>query len=104
MINRSFPLLYNICKFGLGRASYDMTQEKEMEKLQEEVDIGKKYDSEFPKKYFEDFQNILVLMKKSLNQQWIALGLHIFGLKIKVIIGYLRKVCKIVGVISNLEM
>ncbi len=44
-------------KFGLGRASYDAAQEIRNGKITREEGkiLVKKYDSEFPKKYFEDF-------------------------------------------------
>tara|TARA_A100000164_G_C21922315_1_gene781329 strand:- start:77 stop:1216 length:1140 start_codon:yes stop_codon:yes gene_type:complete len=44
-------------KFGLGRASYDAAQEIRNEKItrEEGVNLVKKYDSEFPKKYFKEF-------------------------------------------------
>ena len=44
-------------KFGLGRASYDAAQEIRNEKItrEEGVNLVKKYDDEFPKKYFKEF-------------------------------------------------
>jgi N-acetyl sugar amidotransferase len=44
-------------KFGLGRASYDAAQEIRNEKItrEEGVSLVKKYDAEFPKKYFSEF-------------------------------------------------
>ena len=44
-------------KFGLGRASYDAAQEIRNEKISREegINLVKKYDSEFPKKYFKEF-------------------------------------------------
>ena len=44
-------------KFGLGRASYDAAQEIRNEKItrDEGINLVKKYDSEFPKKYFKEF-------------------------------------------------
>ena len=44
-------------KFGLGRASYDAAQEIRNEKItrEEGINLVKKYDSEFPKKYFKEF-------------------------------------------------
>ena len=43
-------------KFGLGRASYDAAQEIRNEKItrDEGINLVKKYDSEFPKKYFKE--------------------------------------------------
>jgi len=48
-------------KFGLGRASYDAAQEIRNNKIDrgEGVALIKKYDSEFPKKYFSDFLEYL---------------------------------------------
>jgi len=44
-------------KFGIGRATYDSSQEVRNEKItrEEAVHLIKKYDSEFPKKYFKEF-------------------------------------------------
>ena len=44
-------------KFGIGRASYDAAQEVRNHKItrEEGVALVKKYDSEFPKKYFKEF-------------------------------------------------
>ncbi len=44
-------------KFGLGRASYDAAQEIRNEKItrEEGINLVKKYDDEFPKKYFQEF-------------------------------------------------
>ena len=44
-------------KFGLGRASYDAAQEIRNEKItrDEGINLVKKYDSEFPIKYFREF-------------------------------------------------
>ena len=44
-------------KFGLGRASYDAAQEIRNKKItrEEGINLVKKYDSEFPKKYFKEF-------------------------------------------------
>ena len=44
-------------KFGLGRASYDAAQEIRNEKItrDEGINLVKKYDNEFPKKYFNEF-------------------------------------------------
>jgi N-acetyl sugar amidotransferase len=48
-------------KYGLGRASYDAAQEIRNGKItrQEGVNLVKKYDNEFPKKYFKDFLNYI---------------------------------------------
>ena len=44
-------------KFGIGRATYDSSQEIRNNKISrlEGIELVKKYDSEFPKKYFFDF-------------------------------------------------
>ena len=44
-------------KFGIGRATYDSAQEIRNNKIErnEGVELIKKYDSEFPRKYFEEF-------------------------------------------------
>lgn len=44
-------------KFGLGRASYDAAQEIRNEKItrEEGINLVKKFDNEFPKKYFREF-------------------------------------------------
>ncbi len=52
-----FHYFTTMIKFGLGRTSYDAAQEIRNEKITREEGIAlvKKYDSEFPKKYFKDF-------------------------------------------------
>ena len=44
-------------KFGIGRATYDASQEVRNDKItrEEAVHLVKKFDHEFPSKYFEDF-------------------------------------------------
>tara|TARA_B100001063_G_C16746430_1_gene547791 strand:- start:500 stop:1705 length:1206 start_codon:yes stop_codon:yes gene_type:complete len=44
-------------KFGIGRATYDTAQEVRNDKIErnEGIKLVNKYDSEFPKKYFNDF-------------------------------------------------
>ena len=46
-----------LIKFGLGQTTYDAAQEIRMDKItrEEGVALVKKYDSEFPKKYFKEF-------------------------------------------------
>jgi N-acetyl sugar amidotransferase len=53
-------------KFGLGRASYDSSQEVRNNKIsrEEAINLVKLYDSEFPKKYFDDFLNYIYLDKE----------------------------------------
>ena len=52
-----FDYYLTYIKFGLGRASYDAAQEIRNEKISREegINLVKKYDSEFPKKYFKEF-------------------------------------------------
>jgi N-acetyl sugar amidotransferase len=48
-------------KFGLGRASYDAAQEIRNDKItrEEGVSLVRKFDNEFPKKYFREFLNYI---------------------------------------------
>ncbi len=52
-----FHYFTTLIKFGLGRCSYDAAQEVRNGKItrDEAVYLVKKYDTEFPKKYFKDF-------------------------------------------------
>ncbi len=52
-----FHYYTTLIKFGLGRASYDAAQEIRNGKIDREegVNLVKLYDTEFPKKYFQDF-------------------------------------------------
>ena len=54
---RLVSLLHNINKVWLRRASYDAAQEIRNKKItrEEGVNLVKKYDDEFPIKYFKDF-------------------------------------------------
>jgi len=54
-------------KFGIGRATYDSSQEIRNKKIErsEAIELIKKYDSEFPKKYFLEFLNYISLNEKS---------------------------------------
>jgi N-acetyl sugar amidotransferase len=54
-------------KFGLGRASYDSSQEVRNNKIsrEEAVNLVKLYDSEFPKKYFNNFLSYIDLDQKN---------------------------------------
>ena len=56
-----FHYFCTLIKFGIGRATYDSSQEVRNEKItrDEAVQLVKKYDSEFPKKYFKDFLNYI---------------------------------------------
>jgi N-acetyl sugar amidotransferase len=53
-------------KFGIGRATYDSSQEVRNKKIDrsEGVELIKKYDSEFPEKYFLDFLKYININKK----------------------------------------
>ena len=53
-------------KFGLGRASYDAAQEVRNNKItrEEAVNLVKKYDHEFPKKYFYEFLEYIDVSEK----------------------------------------
>jgi N-acetyl sugar amidotransferase len=53
----SFHYYTTLIKFGLGRASYDAAQEIRNQKItrEEGIELVKKYDTEFPQKYFSDF-------------------------------------------------
>jgi hypothetical protein len=52
-----FHYYTTLIKFGLGRASYDAAQEIRNGKItrEEGVNLVRKFDSEFPAKYFQDF-------------------------------------------------
>ena len=52
-----FHYYTTLAKFGIGRATYDAAQEIRNEKItrEEGVRLVKRYDQEFPKKYFKDF-------------------------------------------------
>jgi N-acetyl sugar amidotransferase len=53
-------------KFGIGRATYDSSQEVRNKKIDrvEGIELIKKYDSEFPKKYFSDFLKYININEK----------------------------------------
>ena len=52
-------------KFGIGRATYDAYQEVRNEKItrEEAVALVKKYDGEFPHKYFKEFLEYVNISK-----------------------------------------
>jgi N-acetyl sugar amidotransferase len=56
-------------KFGIGRATYDSSQEVRNQKIdrKEGIELIKKYDSEFPKKYFSDFLKYIDISE---NEFW----------------------------------
>ena len=53
-------------KFGIGRATYDAAQEIRNDKIdrQEGIALVKKYDNEFPKKYFKEFLEYININEK----------------------------------------
>ena len=53
-------------KFGLGRASYDAAQEVRNKKItrEEGINLVRKYDDEFPIKYFKDFLEYVDISEK----------------------------------------
>ena len=55
-----FHYYMTFIKFGIGRATYDACQEIRNDKItrEEGVNLVKKFDSEFPKKYFKEFFRI----------------------------------------------
>ncbi len=52
-----FHYYTTLAKFGIGRATYDSAQEVRNGKItrEEAVHLVKRYDQEFPRKYFKDF-------------------------------------------------
>lgn len=63
----SFHYYCTYIKFGIGRATYDSSQEIRNKKIErsEAIDLIKKYDSEFPKKYFSEFLDYISIDEKS---------------------------------------
>lgn len=61
-----FHYYTTLIKFGLGQASYDAAQEIRNDKItrDEGVHLVNKYDSEFPRKYFEDFLSYIDLSEE----------------------------------------
>lgn len=61
-----FHYLTTLIKFGIGRATYDAAQEVRNGKItrEEAVHLVKKYDQEFPKKYFHEFLDYISLSEK----------------------------------------
>ena len=57
-------------KFGLGRASYDASQEIRNGKItrEEGITLVKQYDSEFPNKYFKEFLEYIDVDEKRFHQ------------------------------------
>lgn len=61
-----FHYFTTLIKFGIGRATYDAAQEVRNGKItrEEAVHLVKKYDQEFPKKYFHEFLDYISLNEK----------------------------------------
>jgi len=55
-----------LIKFGIGRATYDASQEVRNEKItrEEAVALVKKFDEEFPKRYFKEFLEYIDMSEK----------------------------------------
>jgi N-acetyl sugar amidotransferase len=65
-----FHYYTTLVKFGLGRASYDAAQEIRNGKItrQEGISLVRKYDSEFPSKYFRDFLEYIGINEEEFHQ------------------------------------
>ena len=65
-----FHYYTTLIKFGIGRATYDASQEVRNEKINrdEAVYLVKKYDTEFPTKYFQDFLEYIDISEKDFNE------------------------------------
>ena len=63
----NFHYYTTLIKFGIGRTTYDSSQEIRNEKItrEEGVNLVKLYDQEFPKKYFEEFLKYIDIDKKT---------------------------------------
>ena len=61
-----FHYYTTLIKFGIGRATYDSAQEIRNGKItrEEAVTLVKKYDHEFPKKYFKEFLDYIDISEK----------------------------------------
>jgi len=66
----SFHYYTTLIKFGLGRASYDAAQEIRTGKItrDEGVELVRKYDQEFPTKYFKEFLNYIDITENDFHQ------------------------------------
>lgn len=65
-----FHYYTTLAKFGIGRATYDAAQEIRNGKItrEEGVQLVKRYDQEFPKKYFKDFLEYISLSEEEFHQ------------------------------------
>lgn len=64
-----FHYYTTLAKFGIGRATYDAAQEVRNGKInrEEAVQLVKRYDQEFPKKYFKDFLEYISMTKEEFH-------------------------------------
>ena len=64
-----FHFYTTFIKFGIGRATYDASQEKKKKKItrEEGIKLVKKFDHEFPTRYFKDFIEYLGIDKKTFH-------------------------------------
>lgn len=64
-----FHYLTTLVKFGIGRATYDAAQEIRNNKItrEEGVQLVRKFDQEFPKKYFKDFLEYISLTENEFH-------------------------------------
>ena len=64
-----FHYLTTLIKFGIGRATYDAAQEIRNNKItrEEGVQLVRKFDEEFPKKYFKDFLDYVSLTENDFH-------------------------------------
>lgn len=73
--DRIDPLHYytTYIKFGIGRATYDAAQEIRNKKIIREEGVGlvRRFDNEFPKKYFQEILNYLDIDEK---QFWVSIN------------------------------
>ena len=65
-----FHYYTTLAKFGIGRATYDAAQEIRNDKItrEEGVQLVKRYDQEFPKKYFRDFLEYISLTEEQFHE------------------------------------
>jgi hypothetical protein len=61
-----FHYFTTLVKFGIGRATYDASQEVRNGKItrEEAIQLVKRYDGEFPSKYFKDFLEYVSLTEE----------------------------------------
>jgi hypothetical protein len=79
-----FHYFTTLIKFGLGRASYDASQEIRNKKItrDEGIALVKKFDEEFPSKYFSDFLNYVDIDEPSFHKTIDAFRTpHLWSLK-----------------------